>query len=387
MKKIFTLAALTVVALGATAQSKRYGIYVDTELEPGTFYGVTDLGDNEYGPGVRTDGTVGVTYTNGSATKYVLDLKKQFGSQFNHLSEFNTGAFIGDAYKTPMGTYSSNWSAVDAGVLVCSGFKNTYDETDPSYVKSDDDSGSRWPEKDASGSNIDYKKLNLHELNPDYWTGMTLDIPDGSTLNVDRISCAVTAGNNFNWSIVIFDANNNIVYDSKVAQIKNGNSTTESKQVFHIGYSAEITSEGVIEPLGGENYINGILMSASTWQNIPSGESTCLPVTKEKIAKWTEAGFYDSTDGGTPASRFQPIPADLKLTGKNTVRIYFGIKNSRLFGIQYLDVYGTLTGASGIEDITVDEAADAPLYNLAGQRVSSNYKDVVIKAGKKFVNK
>lgn len=386
MRKIFTLVAMTIVALGATAQSQRYGIYADTESEPGSFYGVTDLGDNVYVPGVRTDGIVGVTYTNGSATKYVLDLKKKFGSEFNHLSEFNSAALIGDAYKTPMGTYSSTWSAVDAGVLVCTGFKNTYDTTDPSYVSSDDDSGSRWPENDAEGNKINYGALALHEIAPDYWTGMTLDIPAGSALNVEKISCALAAGNNMWWSIEIFDANNNLVYDSKVAQIKNGNSTTESKQVCHVGYSADITAEGVSEPLGGEYFITGNMWGSDF--ATPVGGS-CLPITKEKIDIWkATTGLWDPVTGDTPASKFQPLPAGgLQLTGKNTVRIYFCCKNSRILGIQYLDVYGTLTGSSGIEDITVDNAADAPLYNLAGQRVSNNYKDVVIKAGKKFVNK
>ena len=30
---------------------------------------------------------------------------------------------------------------------------------------------------------------------------------------------------------------------------------------------------------------------------------------------------------------------------------------------------------------------DAPIYNMAGQRVSKTYKGVVIQNGKKFVNK
>lgn len=42
---------------------------------------------------------------------------------------------------------------------------------------------------------------------------------------------------------------------------------------------------------------------------------------------------------------------------------------------------------TGITNITTDTAANAPAYNLAGQKVSSSYKGVVIKAGKKFVQK
>ena len=43
---------------------------------------------------------------------------------------------------------------------------------------------------------------------------------------------------------------------------------------------------------------------------------------------------------------------------------------------------------ANINGITVDDAdANAPVYNLAGQKVSTSYKGVVIKAGKKFIQK
>lgn len=45
------------------------------------------------------------------------------------------------------------------------------------------------------------------------------------------------------------------------------------------------------------------------------------------------------------------------------------------------------TNTSGISDITTDAAADpnAPVYNLAGQRVNNNAKGLLIKNGKKFI--
>lgn len=42
---------------------------------------------------------------------------------------------------------------------------------------------------------------------------------------------------------------------------------------------------------------------------------------------------------------------------------------------------------TAISTITSDADANAPAYNLAGQKVSASYKGVVIKAGKKFVQK
>lgn len=43
--------------------------------------------------------------------------------------------------------------------------------------------------------------------------------------------------------------------------------------------------------------------------------------------------------------------------------------------------------STGISDITATDNADAPVYNLAGQRVSKDTKGLLIKNGKKFINK
>ena len=43
--------------------------------------------------------------------------------------------------------------------------------------------------------------------------------------------------------------------------------------------------------------------------------------------------------------------------------------------------------ASGISEITTANDANAPVYNLAGQRVSNDTKGLLIKNGKKFINK
>lgn len=49
----------------------------------------------------------------------------------------------------------------------------------------------------------------------------------------------------------------------------------------------------------------------------------------------------------------------------------------------------TPAGSSAISSIIADEAADAdaPIYNVYGQRVSKDYKGVLIQNGKKFINK
>lgn len=64
-----------------------------------------------------------------------------------------------------------------------------------------------------------------------------------------------------------------------------------------------------------------------------------------------------------------------------------------LFGAIYNNVPEILptkaiTTSTSISSLTTDAAnVNAPVYNLAGQKVSSSYKGVVVKAGKKFIQK
>lgn len=50
-------------------------------------------------------------------------------------------------------------------------------------------------------------------------------------------------------------------------------------------------------------------------------------------------------------------------------------------------VVTVLNDASGINNITVDNAKKGVRYNLAGQRVNESYKGVVIENGKKMIVK
>ena len=43
--------------------------------------------------------------------------------------------------------------------------------------------------------------------------------------------------------------------------------------------------------------------------------------------------------------------------------------------------------SSGINEINANKVANNVVYNIAGQRVSENYKGIVVKNGKKFLNK
>lgn len=50
-------------------------------------------------------------------------------------------------------------------------------------------------------------------------------------------------------------------------------------------------------------------------------------------------------------------------------------------------IYSINGVVSGVDNITVDKNVDAPAYNLAGQRMNDAYKGIVVKNGKKYLNK
>ena len=53
--------------------------------------------------------------------------------------------------------------------------------------------------------------------------------------------------------------------------------------------------------------------------------------------------------------------------------------------IKNVSVTGLVTGINKVENDTED--ANAPAYNLAGQRVNKSYQGIVIKNGKKYINR
>lgn len=55
------------------------------------------------------------------------------------------------------------------------------------------------------------------------------------------------------------------------------------------------------------------------------------------------------------------------------------VTNSSIYSLNGVD--------SGVDNITVDKNVDAPAYNVAGQRVNDAYKGIVVKNGKKYLNK
>lgn len=70
-----------------------------------------------------------------------------------------------------------------------------------------------------------------------------------------------------------------------------------------------------------------------------------------------------------------------------TLRIYVGkLANNKQVGIGNIVISGTVPGTNGINSVKVANESNA-IYNLAGQQVTEAYKGVVVKNGKKMIQK
>ena len=126
--------------------------------------------------------------------------------------------------------------------------------------------------------------------------------------------------------------------------IDNGDgTTTEGIQTIN-NYLPELIENGV-------GYIGFPIYADMTYQVCANG------------SKLTALGFVTSTDEITD------------------------IVASTADGSESVVLKGSDTGISNVKVSTDESDEDAPIYNLAGQRVTKDYKGVLIQNGKKFMNK
>ena len=135
------------------------------------------------------------------------------------------------------------------------------------------------------------------------------------------------------------------------------------------GLSTEVYVKGTISSVGTLNTTYNSLT-----YNI-SDDGTATEELKIYSGKYFEGADFTSADQ-LKAGDVVIVKGLLKKYGET----YEIDKNNQLY---------SLNGAtSGIANITTDVAnANAPVFNLAGQKVGKAYKGVVIKAGKKFIQK
>lgn len=93
-------------------------------------------------------------------------------------------------------------------------------------------------------------------------------------------------------------------------------------------------------------------------------------------------GTVDNTATGQVASADTYAALPYEVEPGNTYFFWVSGSKIMLCGITFE------VSSTGISNITTDtESANAPVYNLAGQRVSKDAKGILIQNGKKFINK
>lgn len=129
-------------------------------------------------------------------------------------------------------------------------------------------------------------------------------------------------------------------------------------------------------------YQNSTTTITSTAGNITKIEFTCDIDNKGKYG----SNGFDGTEGYT----FTEDKKEGTWVGNATSDDYdvVGIVTSVYKGTPSINIISIKKNVpNAIENIEVAKNENAPIYNLAGQRVDKNYKGVVIKNGKKFINK
>lgn len=194
-----------------------------------------------------------------------------------------------------------------------------------------------------------------------------------------------------NYYKFVFDcqkgSNNGLIQVSKIAYYKVGDApeivdiTNTAETAYTIAKAKELIDAG--KGLSESVYVKGIVSQASKSLNATYGSLSYFISDDGKKENELQVFGGLSFEG----KKFTSVD-DIKVG--DVVVVYGKLKK---FGTTYeldknnilISLNGTTTG---ITNITTDEAAkNAPVYNLAGQKVTKAYKGVVIKNGKKMIQK
>lgn len=164
----------------------------------------------------------------------------------------------------------------------------------------------------------------------------------------------------------------------------------------------------VAPPLDITNTPETAYTVAKAFELIEAGEGLNAKVyVKGKISAITEVettqhfnATYNISDNGTTEGQQLVVFRGKYLGGANfTEEEQINLGNEVIVYGKLVDYNGTyevdsnnqiysINGVTaGVQNITVEQNVNAPAFNLAGQRVNAAYKGIVVKNGKKFLNK
>lgn len=194
-----------------------------------------------------------------------------------------------------------------------------------------------------------------------------------------------------NYYKFVFDCqagtSNGLIQVSKIAYYKVGDTpqivdiTNTAETAYTIARAKELIDAG--EGLSESVYVKGIVSKASTSLNATYGSLSYYISDDGKIGNELQVYGGLSFDG----KKFTSVD-DIKVG--DVVVVYGKLKkHNDTYELDLNNILISQNGTTtGITNITAEEAAkNAPVYNLAGQKVTKAYKGVVIKNGKKMIQK
>lgn len=129
--------------------------------------------------------------------------------------------------------------------------------------------------------------------------------------------------------------------------------------------------------------------------------ATLLPYGDIKLKGFRQNNTYEKNESGESVGGFKDFALNenyMLALENDTNRPFFGLAtfkvaaNKKYYMFSHnsqLGIYGyefTVTGGTAISNVTTDAVnSDAPIYNLAGQRVSKDAKGILIQNGRKFI--
>ena len=132
------------------------------------------------------------------------------------------------------------------------------------------------------------------------------------------------------------------------------------------------------EPKNNGTLQVGFVLNANKAFFVKDGEGNDIDFT----ATDSKGTAIELTNGGKLGEKLTGGVAKFNVVGGKKYAVYCTGSKLGFYGFKYE------VGSTGIADINADvNDANAPAYNLAGQRVNANAKGLVIKNGKKYVNK
>lgn len=164
----------------------------------------------------------------------------------------------------------------------------------------------------------------------------------------------------------------------KAASTVNIKNTPET--AYTVAKALELINAG--EGLEANVYVKGQITNI---QDVDTGDYGNATYTISDDASAANAlliyrGYY--YDKGKFTSKDQIKVGDVVVVYGKLVKFYEKLEMNS--GNHIYSINGVV---SGVDNITVDKNVDAPAYNIAGQRVNDAYKGIVVKNGKKYLNK